>query len=384
MDQRPSARTLLCAAALSLVLPALLVGAGCGNPGAQHLARGDKALAAGRYTEAIAAYGHARELAPTDPAAQRGLMRARAFLVAEQPLRVTLETVEELRYEAGFLADTDPGSAAVYLTALGNIAARTGNAEEARARFDAAIKADPKSAVAHTALGVFFLAQPGKEGAARAREEFDKAIELRPGSPVALVGLAQLSIAEGKVDGAVERLEAALKAGDDYTARMLLGGARLKQGKTDEAVAQFSRAVQIDPRGADAHRSLGQALLSANRPEEAERALRTAAAIAQDAPTSLALGFALARQKKADQALGQFALVLQSQSGDAAAIYGAASALEELGRKEEALTMYRRLAALPPQQGASAQLLAQLQQQAATRTAALEGKPPAAPAAPAR
>ena len=361
---------------LAISLPVLFVAAalgGCGNPGAAaHQARGDKALAAGRYGEAIAAYSHARDLAPTDAKAQRGLMKARAFLIAEQPQRIPAELVEDLRYEASFLVESDASSAPVYLTALGNIAARSGNPEEARARYEAALKADPRSPVAHAALGLFFLNQ--KDGAARAREEFDKVLELKPASPVALVGLAQLSLADGKAEPAAERLEAALKLGDDYTARYLLGGARLKQNRIEDAIAEFQRATQLDPRSAEAHRSLGQALLSANRPEESERELRTAAAIAQDPPTVLALGYALARQKKSDQALGQFALVLQTQSRDAAALYGAASALEDLGRRDEALAMYKRVLALPPQPGS--QLLAQLQQQAATRSEALQPKAP--------
>ena len=369
----------------SLLLPAVVVVslAGCSKGGA-HLARGDVALAAGRYSEAISAYSHARELAPDSERVQTALMRARAYLVAEQPMRISAETAEDLRYEAALLADTDKARAAVYLTALGNIASRTGNPDAAKAKFDAALKSDPRSVVAHTALGVHYLSLGlgQKESAARAREEFDKVVELKPGSPVALVGLAQLAIAEGHLDTAVEKLEAALKVGDDYTARMLLGGARLKQGKNDEAMVQFTRATQLDPRSADAHRSLGQALLSSGKAEEAERALRAAAAIVQDAQTALALGFALQRQKKADQALQQFALVLQASATDPAAMYGAASAFEDLGRKDDALAMYKKLVALPPQPGTGAQLMAQLQQQAAARTEALQAKAAPAPAGP--
>ena len=210
-------------------------------------------------------------------------------------------------------------------------------------------------------------------------------VELKPGSAVALVGLAQLALAEGKVDAAVEKLEAAIKVGHDFTARMLLGGVRLEQSRSDEAIKQFTRATQLDPRSAGALRALGQALLSAGKAEEAERSLRTAAAIARDAPTVLALGFALQRQKKADQALGQFALVLQSSAGDPAAIDAAASALEELGREDEARVMQKRLAALPPSAGGGSPLMAQLQQQAVASTAALAGKGedggPAAPSA---
>ena len=343
---------------------------------ARHIERGDEALKEGKYLEAISAYGHARELRPTDASIQQNLMRARASLVAEQPMRITGETAEELRYEANFLFDNDRPRRATYLTVLGNISARTGNTDDARARFESALKADPNSVVAHSATAIYLLNQ--KDGAEKAKAEFEAVLKAKPDHAVALVGLAQIALADNKPEAAVEKLEAALKLADDFTARMLLGSAKQRLQKNDEAVTQYQRAAQLDPRNAEALRSLGQALLATNKPEEAEKALRASAQLQQDAQTVLALGFALARQNKSDQALGMFSAVLQQNPNDAPAMFGAGTALEGLGKKQDALAIYKKLAAIQVGQNApGGQLVAQLQQQAEQRMAAIEGRPAA-------
>lgn len=353
-----------------------------GSPASAHMSRGEKALAAGRYLEAISAFGHARELGPADLDTQKALMRARAHLVAEQPMRITAETAEDLRYEANFLLDSDKGRAAVYHTVLGNIAARSGNADEARSRFDLALKADPNSLIAHVANAVFLLNQ--KDGVEKAKAEFESVLKVKPDHIVALVGLGQIALGDNKPEAAVEKLEAALKISDDLTARMLLGTAKLRLQKNDDAVVQYTRATQLDPRNAEAWKQLGQALLAASKAEDAERALRTAAQLNADAQTVVALGFALNRQKKPEQALPLFNAVLQQNNGDPTAMFGAGNALEDLGKKAEALLVYKKLISIQvPEKVPGGQLVTQLQQQAQQRVTALEGKVGAAPAAPA-
>jgi tetratricopeptide (TPR) repeat protein len=312
---------------------------------------------------------------------QKDIMRARAYLIAEQPMRITGENAEELRYESSFLLEADRARSPVYLTVLGNIAARSAQPDEAKAKFEAALKADPSSLLAHAANAIFLLGV--KDGADRAKAEFAEVLKAKPDHMVALVGLAQLALAENKADQAVEKLEAALKVSDDFTARMLLGNAKVRLGKNDEAAVHFQRASQLDPRNAEAWRSLGQSLLGAGKPDEAEHALRSAAQIQQDAQTVVALGFALERQKKSDQALGMFNAVLQQNAGDPMAMFGAASALEDLGKKADAINVYRKLLGMQVQQNQpGAQVMVTLQQQAQQHLAVLEGKTPPQPLMP--
>src|SRR4051812_37616311 len=81
----------------------------------EHTRRGDALLAEGKYAQAIAAYNHARDLAPHDAMVQRALMRARVHALAENPARLVPEAIDEARYEAQLMADLDKPREAVYL-----------------------------------------------------------------------------------------------------------------------------------------------------------------------------------------------------------------------------------------------------------------------------
>lgn len=364
---------------------ALALCAGCtGEPDllAEHLRRGDEALAAGRYIEAMAAYGHAHELAPTSSRVQRAQMWARVHLMADSPDQVGAEALEGIAYEARLLLATDklePARQAVCLAAMGNVLARRGNEEGARAKLDEAVKVDPASAIAHAALGVLLGAR--RDQAAAAKLELERALQLSPESVPALVGLAQIQLADGDLDGAAARLEAALRLRDDTSVRALLGRTRLQQGKHAEAAALLERATSADPKSADAWSGLGQALLGQGRPDEAERALRTAMSLRSDEPTAIALGFALSRLRKHEQALGVFGQILAQNATAAPALFGAAVASEDLGRGEQALDFYRRVLALPAE-GPQKALVVDLQKEARGRAAALAAPPPSASATP--
>jgi tetratricopeptide (TPR) repeat protein len=334
----------------------------------EHVKRGDAAMLAGRYAQALAAYSHARELAPHDTIVQRAMMRARVHLIAEDAARLTPEAFEDARYEATFLLESDTTHAHVYHTALGNVLFRQGDVEGAKAKFAEALKVTPGSALAHTALGVVLMTR--KETSAQAKAEFEAALAVKPDALVALLGLGQIKLAEGDLPGAVDRLEAALRIRDDFVVRMALGNARAQQQKPTEAVEHFQRAVQHDPKSAEALSSLGQALLNANRAEDAERALRGAIQLRPDPGTSIALGFALARQKKLEPALALFVQILAHDASAAPALYGAGTASEELDKKEQALEYYQRLLALPTA-GAQRQMITDLQHDAQSRAKAI-------------
>jgi tetratricopeptide (TPR) repeat protein len=366
-------RRIVRTALLALGIPLV---AGCGSPASEHMNRARHALENGKPLEAMAALSHARELAPTDPDVQREMMRARAYLIAEQPARLTPEVLDELRYEASYLLETDPKHAAVYLTEQGNIAARTSD-PGARMKFEEALKRDPDSIVAHLGLGLFLL--NGKEGAApggvqAAAKEFEAILKVKPEHVVALVGLAQTQLAQGEASKAEENLEKALKQAEDFNARMLLGSAKLRDKKPAEAVQEFSRATELVSNNSVAWRSLGEALLQSDHPADAERALRQAAQLQQDAQTVLALGFALGRQKKYEQALGLFNSLIQQDENAAAALFGAGNVLEEVGKKNEALAYYKKIVALQPASQQQAQTLMTIKTQAQERANVIEGK----------
>ncbi|MDC3954918.1 tetratricopeptide repeat protein [Polyangium jinanense] len=371
MDRRTAARAAACQAVMRPLLLVVALAVGCDalpDLAVTHLGRGDRALAEGRYGEALAAYAHAHELAPHDPRVQRAQMRARVSLMAESPARVAADALEDVAYEAEFLRGTEKGLEAVCLTALGNVLARRGDRDGARLKLAEAVKADSNAYVAHAALGALLAGRP--EAAAEAKAALERALALRPDAPGPLAGLGKIKLAEGDVPGAIERFVAALKAGDDFGTRLALGNARLQQGKHVEAAADLSRAVQMDPRSPEALGLLGQALLGAGKLDEAERALRASLELRPEAGTSIALGFTLSRQKKSLEALDVLEGVLAADPFAPPALFGVGMANQDLGRTPQALAAFRRLLALPLE-GPQKQLVADLQRDAKGRVEAL-------------
>src|SRR5207253_3975966 len=55
------------------------------NPASTHVANAERAIKKGQYIEAMTALVHASEVKPGDAEVQRLMMKARAFLAAEQP-----------------------------------------------------------------------------------------------------------------------------------------------------------------------------------------------------------------------------------------------------------------------------------------------------------
>lgn len=368
------------------------------SPAAAHLVQGKRAMTEGRYADAVIAFGRARQVEPQSADADIGLMRARVHAAAEEPSRIRDELGDEVRYDAELLLHLDPEDprgAAAYHTALGHLRARAGDFEGAKAKYEAALKVAPDSYLAHTALGNLALSK--KDGAARAAPEFEAALKTRPGHASALLGLGRLAMMKGEAEKAVKYLTAALAAREDATAHLLLGNAQVRLKNLSDGIAHLERAVQIEPRNADALRSLGQALMAADRSAEAERPLRAAMQIQDDTETAIGLGFALARQRKHGAALDAFTQVLGREPEAPLALFGAGVALEDLGKREEAAISFRRLLALKAPAGRELPGLAQVQDDARQRLTALEaqagspgasasaaaGAPPRAPRAPA-
>lgn len=357
-------------------MPVLLfvLAAGCSGPpdlANEHLRQGEIALAEGRYGEAMSAFAHAHELAPHDPRVQKAQMRVRVFLMAESPARVGDEALDDVAYEAKLLPSIDKGIEAVCLAALGNVLARRGDRKGAKEKLEEAVKVDPSSALAHAALGGFLMTAP--EALFQAKEELERARELDRRAPGPIAALGRIDAARGDLAAATERFEEALRIREDPATRLALGSARLQQGKHAEAALDLARVVERDPKNADALSSYGQALLGASKADEAERALRAALLLRRDAPTSIALGFALERLKRPAEALSSFGEVLAADPSSAPALFGAGVASEDLGRIDDALGYYRRLVALAAE-GGQKSLVLELQRDARGRQDALAAR----------
>jgi Tfp pilus assembly protein PilF len=149
---------------------------------------------------------------------------------------------------------------------------------------------------------------------------------------------------EGRVDEAIAQYQRALQISQDYAlAADNLGNALLQKGRLGDAVALFQRALRIDPDCADAHVSLGNLLIRDGKVEEAMAHFQKAVQIMPNlAVVHNSLGNALLDQGKMADAIAQFQKALEIAPGAAAAHFGLAFALMRAQRVDEAITEYQK------------------------------------------
>jgi len=166
-------------------------------------------------------------------------------------------------------------------------------------------------------------------------------------------GLGNLLALEGRGQDAIAEYRRAIELDPELrTARANLGGALSSLGQWDEALAQLRHVVNQCPECPDAgpqYRNLARALHETGRPEEALDPLRKAVALT---PDDLELGLDLANQLAAagrpQDALEQYEALLQRQPDHAQCLFGRANALALLGRLDEAKAGYQKALSVQP------------------------------------
>ncbi|MFY9574490.1 MAG: tetratricopeptide repeat protein, partial [Blastocatellia bacterium] len=138
-----------------------------------------------------------------------------------------------------------------------------GRERDAEADLKKVTALEPKFARAHRALGLMFLDRGQTDDA---RQEFARAIELEPKLTGVRIYYASALIKSGDPGGAIEHLRFAIDQKEEAPlAYALIGVSEERLGKTAEAFADYSRALEIDPANATAHE--GRARLFENRGE---------------------------------------------------------------------------------------------------------------------
>ena len=127
-------------------------------------------------------------------------------------------------------------------------------------------------------------------------------------------------------------------------------GNRLRdQGKLEEAVAAFRRAIGIKPDFAEAHSSLGIVLAKQGKVEEAVAAFRRAIGIEPDyAEAHSNLGIMLVSQGKFEEAVAAFRRAIGIKPDFVEAHSNLGTTLARLGKVEEAVAAFRRAIGIKP------------------------------------
>lgn len=150
-----------------------------------------------------------------------------------------------------------------------------GKYDEAIAKFTEVAGQVPKCPECYTNIGAMY---GSKKEWDQAEAAYKQALEQDPNSAAAYTGLANVYNAQKKFDQAAEASAQAMKLGEAaggpgggasasavYNQGIILWNA----GKIPEAKEQFAKAVQLDPKLADAHYWLGMAIVNEGKLDEA-------------------------------------------------------------------------------------------------------------------
>jgi tetratricopeptide (TPR) repeat protein len=119
----------------------------------------------------------------------------------------------------------------------------------------------------------------------------------------------------------------------------------------DEAVAEYRKAIALDPGNAAAHVNLGNAFLRKNQVDRAISEFHTAIAMnARCAPAHVNLARALTRKNRVDDAIGEYKKAIALDPNSATAHYNLGHLMLGLKRWDEAVAVLKKAVAIDPKQ----------------------------------
>jgi tetratricopeptide (TPR) repeat protein len=155
---------------------------------------------------------------------------------------------------------------------------------------------------------------------------------------------------QGKLNEAIVYYQKALKIKPDYAeAHYNLGRVLQSQNKLDEALGHYHRALQSKPDKVEVYNNIGIILKLQDRLAEAADYYSKALQIKPDyGEAHCNLGNVFAQQGKFDDAINQFNQALQSKADYPEAHYGLASCYVQLGQYKPAIVHWNKVLELEP------------------------------------
>jgi tetratricopeptide (TPR) repeat protein len=157
-------------------------------------------------------------------------------------------------------------------------------------------------------------------------------------------------VEDGKVDEGIAQYRRALEIKPGFVeAQYRIGLALADRGQIDEAIAQYRRALEIRPGFADAHNNLGLTLAGRGQVDEAIDHYRKALEAKPDfVEARCNLGLALAGGGHFDEAIPQYRKALEINPDHAEAHHNLGVALASRGEFDEAIDHYRKALKIKP------------------------------------
>jgi len=185
---------------------------------------------------------------------------------------------------------------------------------------------------------------------------------MTPLSPELAAGMRRIDglLQSGDLGAAQQALAAIVAAHPDFVEGLrLLGGTRQALGDAAGAESLLRQALALDPNWTPTLTSLGELLLATGRAAEAEPLLKRAAAGPPPLPrAALVLARYYNDNARPADALAAAEPLVVSGRADAELSAQHIAALAALGRQQDAVSLYRRIAAAAPANAAAAHALA--------------------------
>ncbi len=165
-----------------------------------------------------------------------------------------------------------------------------------------------------------------------------------------LYGLGLIALQAGNYHGAARLIARAISSnGNDPAFHASLGAALRPQGKNDEALAAYRRALALQPDFEEAHFNLGSILLEQDQLEGAKSHLESALALRPDCgETHHVMGMLLAREGKPEEAAASYRRAIELKPDLIEALNNLGNLCSKSGKHEEAIVCYERALALAP------------------------------------
>ena len=227
----------------------------------------------------------------------------------------------------------------------------TGNHEGAERAYRRGLKLAPDNVELRNALG-WTLFQEGKTAAAVM--EYNRALKADPNHAKTHNNLALALVELGQLDDAAKHFQRSLELDPRAEIYSDLGFVMARLGNPEEALADYQKALELDPKCASAHYNLAVASVQEGKLAEAESHYRQALLGKPSAETHNGLGYVLARQGRADEAVAEFRKAIEADAKFTPAYNNLARALAQQGKLDEAQKYYERAlieqpsAAAPP------------------------------------
>jgi tetratricopeptide (TPR) repeat protein len=221
----------------------------------------------------------------------------------------------------------------------------TGDHKGAERAFRRGLEIAPDNVELRNALG-WTLFQDGRT--AEAVAEYKRALAANPDHAKSHNNLALALVELGELEEAAGHFRASLAIEPKAEIYSDLGFTMAQLGKSQEALADYQKALDLDPNCASAHFNLAVTFVRAGDFAEAESHYRQALPGRATAETHNGLGYVLAHQGRAEEAIAEFRKAIDIDSQFTPAYNNLAEALERRGKLDDAAEYYRRSLAERP------------------------------------